>query len=110
MSRLDAETVGVLPEVVILAGGSCPCLATVGADLETLDGLVVVHDLHREPPLRSAFLVADPNGRGDSAGNELVRSADGTVSASDSCKGIGEEIEMALNAFMALVNNLKNEI
>lgn len=110
MSRLDAETAGVLPEVVILTGRCRPRLAAVGADLKALDGLVVVHDLHREPPLRRAFLVADVNRRGDSAGNKLVRSADNTVSASNSCKGIGEEIEMALGAFGALVNNLKNGI
>lgn len=106
LSRVDEEAAGVLEEVVVLAGGSRPRLTAVGADLEALDGLVVVYDLHREPPLGGALLVADVDGGADATGNELVRGANSAICASDGLEGIGEEIEVPLSALGALINNL----
>lgn len=61
-----------LEEVVVSAGSRLPSLTAVNADLKTLDGYVGVDDLHGEPPLRSARLVVKDDGRGDTAGDELV--------------------------------------
>lgn len=101
-----AEAAGVLEEVVVLAGGCLPGAAAVGADFEALDGLVVVDDLHREPVLGGAALVVKNDGRGDAAGDELVRSVDNAVGTANGLEGVGEEIEMTLVAFRALVDNL----
>jgi hypothetical protein len=66
----------------------------------------VVDDLDGEPVLRGALLVVEDEGRGDAALDKLVRGVDDAVGASDSGEGVGEEIEMALGALRALVDNL----
>jgi hypothetical protein len=66
----------------------------------------VVDDLDGEPVLRGALLVVEDEGRGDAALDKLVRGVDDAVGASDSGEGVGEEIEMALGALGALVDNL----
>ena len=66
----------------------------------------MVDDLDGEPVLGGALLVVEDERRGDAALDKLVRGADDAVGASDSGKGVGEEIEVALGALGALVNNL----
>lgn len=101
------EAAGVLEEVVVLALGVHPGAAAVGADLETRDGLVGVDDLDREPVGGGAALVVQVEGRGNAAGDELVRGVDDAVGATNGLEGVGEEIEMAGVALGALVNDLK---
>jgi hypothetical protein len=66
----------------------------------------VVDDLHGEPPLRGALLVAQNKGCGDVACHPLERGLDNSIGASNSGEGVLEEIQVALVTFRALVNNL----
>jgi hypothetical protein len=96
-----------LEEVVVLALSLGPGAASVGADLEALHGLVRVDDLHREPVLGGALLVAKGERRGDGALDELVRSGDDAIaSVSKLGEGVDEQIQVALITFGALVDNL----
>lgn len=96
-----------MEEVVVLALSLGPGAASVGADFEALHGLVRIDDLHREPILGGALLVAEGEGRGDGTLDELVRSGDDAIaSVSKLGEGVDEQIQVALVTFRALVDNL----
>lgn len=57
--------------------------------------------------LRGSLLVVQVQGGGDAAADELVRCLDDAVGAADSGEGVGEEIEVALLALGALVDDLE---
>jgi hypothetical protein len=107
IDRVDTEASRVLEEVVVLALSLLPGAAAVGADLELGDGLVGVDDLDGEPVLRGALLVVQVQGGSDAAADELVRRLDDAIGAADGGEGVGEEIEVALLALGALVDDLE---
>lgn len=106
INRGGAETSRVLEEVVVLALSRLPGAATVGGNLDALDGLVGVDDLDGEPVGGCALLVVQDKRGGDAALDELVRGLDDAVGAANCLEGVGEEIEVASVTLGALVDDL----
>jgi hypothetical protein len=106
INSIRSKAARVLEEVVWLPGGSFPCLAAVGRDLELGDADVRVADLHREPELGGTLLVLELDGRGDAAGDEVPADGDYSGVGVELGVGVGEEIEVIAAASGALVDNL----
>lgn len=106
INSIRSKAARVLEEVVWLPGGSIPCLATVGRNLELGDADVRVADLHREPVLGGTLLVLELDGRGDAAGDEVPADGDYSRVGVELGIGVGEEVEVVAAAVGALVDNL----
>lgn len=105
--RVRSKARAVLEVVVRLPGRALPSLSSINTDIERRHFGVTVDDLHREPVLRGARLVAHRQWCRDSAWND--RPSDRNFSSADKSnvwKGVLVEIEMICAASWTLVRDL----
>ena len=105
--RARAAAAGELEVVVVLARGLQPAAAAAAADLELLDPLGRVDDLHGEPVLGGPGLGVQLQGRADGAAH--VRPADGDDAlgrVGELLEGVREEVKVVQAAAGTLVDDL----
>lgn len=94
--RVGAEPARVLEEVVLGPRCALPRAPAVRADLQALDRIVGVDDLHGEPVRAGARLVVQDQGRRDAALDKAVGDVDyARRDVANLREGVLKEIEMA---------------